>query len=278
MKKLFACLMVLVLCTAMVTACLAEQGEIGILTQLGVSEDELNENLKDILFNVMPFSGFKYFETFNSLISALNSGTIEAIEADEYVSSFLFSRMEGFTRYIPDGLPEYRAGYSMLLREDDVELRDLISGVILEMQEDGTLEALKAQYIDDVVAGNEPEAVVPEHFEGAETLRIALTGDRPPMDYFSADDEPLGFNTALVTEIAKRLQLNVEFVSVDAGARAVALASKTSDVIFWSEVGDFNNWEKANAEDQPENTIVTPPYLTGTLYYIVRADSPLVNK
>ena len=277
MKKLLACLMVLVLCINMVTVCFAEQGEIGILTQLGVSEDELNENLQDILFNVMPFSGFKYFDTFNSLISALDSGTIEAVEADEYVSSFLFSHMEGFARYIPDGLPEYQAGYCMLLREDDVELRDLISETIQGMQEDGTLEALKAQYIDDVIAGNEPEAVVPDHFEGAETLRIALTGDRPPMDYFSAADEPLGFNTALVAEIARRLQRNVEFISVDAGARAISLATEASDVIFWSEVGDFNNWEKANAEDQPENTIVTSPYLTGTLYYIVKADSPLAN-
>ncbi|MBQ3653440.1 MAG: hypothetical protein II954_03370 [Synergistaceae bacterium] len=31
----------------------------------------------------------------------------------------------------------------------------------------------------------EPEAVKPEHFDGAQTFKAALTVDRPPMDYFS---------------------------------------------------------------------------------------------
>ncbi len=226
----------------------------------------------------MPFSGFKYFDTFNSLILAFGNGTIEAIEADEYVTGFLSSRMEDLALYIPDGLPEYQSGYCMLLREEDVELRDRISEAITDMKEDGTLDALKARYIDDVIAGSEQEVVTPEQFEGADTIRVALTGDRLPMDYFSESGEANGFNTALVTEVAKRLGMNVEFISVDTGAHAVALASHSTDVVFWSEVGDYNNWEKANAEDQPENTIVTAPYLTGTLFYIVPPDSPLANK
>lgn len=279
MKKLIVCLAALVLCLGAFTGCFAEEkGKIGILTQLGVSEEELNENLQNILFNVLPFSGFQYFERFNDLIFALNSGTIGAIEADEYVSAYIFSRMKGFARYIPEGLPKYQVGCSMLLKEEDVELRDRLSEAILEMKEDGTLEALKVRYIDDVNAGIEPEAVTPEQFENADKLRVALTGDRPPMDYFNTTGKAVGFNTALVAEVARRLGVNVEFVSVDAGARAVSLASGSVDVVFWSEIGDFNNWEKANAEDLPENTIVTAPYLTGTLYYIVREDSPILQK
>ena len=278
MKKLFAYLAALALCIGAFTGCFAEEGRIGILTPLGVSEDELNENLQDTFFNAIPFSDFKYFDTFNSLILALDNGTIDAIEADEYLSGFIFSRMENLVRYKPADLPEFPAGYCMMLREEDVELRDRISGAIMDMKEDGTLDALKARYIDDVIAGSEPEMVTPEQFEGADTIRVALTGDRPPMDYFSESGEAIGFNTALVTEVAKRLGINVEFTSIDSGARAVALASKTADVIFWSLLGDFKNWEKADAEDQPENTILTAPYITGTLYYIVREDSPLLQK
>ena len=166
----------------------------------------------------------------------------------------------------------------MLLREDEAELCSLISGAIQEMEKDGTLEELRNKYIGDVINGKEPAAVEPEHFGDADTIKVALTGDRPPMDYFSAEGEAIGFNTALVAEVAKRIGKNVEFISVDSGARAVALASGKADVVFWSQIGNFNDWKKADTGDQPENTIVTEPYMKSTLCYIVREDSSLVKK
>ena len=279
MKRILMLTVAMMIALSLSGGCFAEEkSELGLLTPQGVTEDELNENLKDIVFNVLPFSNFKFFDTFNSLITALSAGTIEGIETDEYVAKYIFSHMDGFTRFQPDALPEYQTGYSMLLREEDAELRDRISEAIAEMKEDGTLDSLKERYLDDCIEGEEPEAVVPEEIDGADTLKVAVTGDRPPMDYFSAADEPIGFNTAIVAEIAKRLGMNVEWVSIDSGARAISLASKQSDVVFWSLVGDFDNWEKANEEDQPEHTILTEPYLTCTEYYVIRDDSPLAEE
>ena len=97
------------------------------------------------------------------------------------------------------------------------------------------------------------------------------------MDYFSESGEPIGFNTAIVSEVGRRLGLNVEFISVDTGARAVALASGDSDVVFWSENGNFDNRKGGDVEDQPEGTVITEPYLVGQLTYVVLATSPLVE-
>ena len=97
------------------------------------------------------------------------------------------------------------------------------------------------------------------------------------MDYVSAGGEPLGINTALIAEIAKGLGINVEFVNVNCAARGIALATGVCDIVFWMEVGDFENWEGADFEDQPENTLVTDPYLSVPLWWAVRADSPVVN-
>ena len=278
MRKLAVCILVSMLCLFMLMNCFAEENEIGILTQFGVSEDELNENIQESFFKAIPFSGFRFFDSFNNLVTALEAGKIGAIETDEYVSGYLLSHADGLARYIPDGIPQYEVGYCMLLRKDEAELCSLISGAIQEMEKDGTLDDLRNKYIVDVIAGKEPAVVEPEHFGDADTIIVALTGDRPPMDYFSAEGEAIGFNTALVAEVAKRIGKNVEFISVDSGARAVALASGKADVVFWSQIGNYNDWEKADTGDQPEDTIVTDPYVKSTLCYIVREDSPLGEK
>ena len=73
-----------------------------------------------------------------------------------------------------------------------------------------------------------------EPAEGAETIRVAVTGSLPPMDYFAGDGTPAGFNTEIMAEIGRRTGKNIEFVSVDAGARLLALTSGTVDVVFWA--------------------------------------------
>ena len=139
------------------------------------------------------------------------------------------------------------------------------------------VEAMKQTYIEDVIAGEDPEAIEPQVFQGAKTIKVAVTGDRPPMDYVSAGGEPLGFNTALIAEVAKRLEMNIELVNVTCAARGIALATGVCDIVFWMEVGDFENWEGADFEDQPENTVVTEPYMSVPLWWAVLKDSPVVN-
>lgn len=119
----------------------------------------------------------------------------------------------------------------------------------------------------------------PEHFDGAATLTVALTRDLPPMDYISVAGEPIGFNTALVSEIARRLKMNAKFISVDSGARAAALASRSCDAVFWTETGNsHNNRENSDKEDIPEHTIITEPYLIGRLVTLTLPTSPLLQK
>lgn len=167
--------------------------------------------------------------------------------------------------------------FSILLRVEDAELRDRISDCISGMKADGTIEELKQRYVEDVIGGDDPYAVVPGIFPDAVTIRVAVTGDRPPMDYVSVGGDPIGFNTALIAEIAKKLGVNVEFVNVACAARGIALASGVCDIVFWMEIGDFENWEGAALEDQPENTIVTEPYMSVPLWWAVLSESPVVD-
>ena len=87
----------------------------------------------------------------------------------------------------------------------------------------------------------------------------------------------VGIALAKAPHIAKRLNMNVKLVNVSTQARGMALATSVCDIVFWMEVGDFENWEGANLEDQPENTVVTAPYLSVPLWWAVLKDSPVVN-
>ena len=139
------------------------------------------------------------------------------------------------------------------------------------------MDALKKTYIDDVIAGNDPEAVAFQQFDDADTIRVAVTGDRPPMDYIASDGVPMGFNTALIAEIASRLHKNIELVNVDSGARAFALASGSVDIVFWPEGSNFDNWERASAEDRPAGTVATDSYLSAPHRYVILDTSPLAE-
>ena len=250
-------------------------GNIGRLSKLNITEDELNDVLKDIMVNSI-CNRYVFFNTMTDMLMALNRGDIVVLETDQNTVRYIVSRNDNIVDR-PPYLNPNNLMFSILLRGEDTELRDQMSGCIVEMEKDGTLAVMKQRYIEDVINGDDPDAVVPQVFPGSRTIKVAVTGDRPPMDFVSAGGEPLGFNTALIAEIAKRLEINVEFITVDCGARGIALATGVCDIVFWMEIGDFENWEGADFEDQPENTIVTEPYMTVPLWWAVLSASPVVN-
>jgi len=250
-------------------------GNIGRLSKLNITEDQLNDVLKDIMVNSI-CNRYVFYDTMTDMLMALNRGDIVVLETDQNTVRYIASRNEHIVDRPPYMNPNMLV-FCMLLRADDAELRDQISACITEMTEDGTIETLKQSYIENVIAGEEPGAIQPENYPDARTIKVAVTGDRPPMDYVSAGGEAIGFNTAMITEIAKRLNMNVKLVNVSTQARGMALATGVCDIVFWMEVGDFENWEGANLEDQPENTVVTAPYLSVPLWWAVLKDSPVVN-
>ena len=252
-----------------------DYGYLGRLSKLNVSDEELNEAVKDHIDQYV-YSGFIFYDNLNSMLMALNNGEIGMLAIDLNSANYIASRHENCVVRVPDWGVNMMS-FSMLLREEDTELRNNISEIMRQMNLDGTTEALKHTYIDDVIAGEDPEAVVPQEFENAKTIKVAVTGDRPPMDYISAGGEPMGFNTALIAEVAKRLEMNVEFVSMDSAARGVSLATGVSDVVFWMEHTDFGNWDGADVEDQPEHTIATEAYLTSPYSLVVLDSSPLAE-
>ncbi len=139
------------------------------------------------------------------------------------------------------------------------------------MKNDGTLDNLKKIYITDLKADTELKAVEFEKIDGADTLTVAVTGDLSPFDYVSADGKAAGFNTAVLAELGKRLQKNINIIQIESGARAATLTSKKADMVFWTFI-PADEIVSANILpadlDKPEGIELSTPYYTCTKVHV----------
>ena len=267
MKKLISLSLVLMLLLGVLAVpALAEDAgpvNVGCLSYLAMTEEENHSfhvyeeaNLRTLLalhdvlligpegLNPAPPRTSIYYDSLNALLLGLQSGEVVNIMLPYYTAKYLSASDENIklsVEYHPENvtclaewaLARISDGYSFLLKNDHTELRDEIDAQLTAMKEDGTLRKLIDEHIVKVAEGGEPVAVEFEQFEG-DPIRVGVSGDLPPMDYKAADDSFAGFNTAVLAELGKRLQKNIELVQVDNVARALALSEGKVDVVFWT--------------------------------------------
>ena len=202
------------------------------------------------------------FDSLNSMVMSLNAGDIDGMIVYFTVGSYLCRQNENLTSWLEYSEMEKVYGeemtniknrfildqilgtdFSFLMMEDHVALRDGFNQAIADMKEDGTLDALRASVMD-------LDRVEIKTIENAETIRVGITGDLPPIDYADEEGVPAGYNTAVLAEISKRIGKNIMLVSIDSGARSLALSQGIVDVIFWSRI---NTPDQSIFDSLPEN-------------------------
>ena len=150
--------------------------------------------------------------------------------------------------------------------ENDSELYGVVDKAVKEMRYDGTLDNLTQKYITDIKADEEIPAVDIVNIPGASTIKVAITGDLPPLDYIDSEGKAAGFNTAVLAEISRRIGKNIELIQVETGARAAALSSGRVDISFWAIV-PVSEIIPANA-DKPAGVELTTPYYRDRIVHV----------
>ena len=147
MKKIVSLIMALMIALSGFCACVAEEaanggavqkyGNIGRLSKLNISEDELNEVLKDIMANSI-CDRYVFYDTMPDMVMALNRGDIVVLETDQNTVRYIVSRNDNIVDHPPYMNPNNLL-FCMLLREEDAELRDDISACIAGMNKTAPL-------------------------------------------------------------------------------------------------------------------------------------------
>jgi ABC-type amino acid transport substrate-binding protein len=330
MKKIISLSLVLMLLLGILAVpALAEEkqtAKIGVLAMLNVDEAKMKDILtaRKILMTMAreqsnvtstkPVSETEremepvFYDSLDHMLMALNAGDIERMEIYKTTAGYLCANNSELTYGNHDQLDKSTKAadllfrgilandFSFLLMEDQEALREELNAAIAAIKEDGTMEKLTAEYIDGVIGGKEIVPIEIVKIDGADTIRLGITGDLPPMDYIAPDGTPAGFNTALMAEISKRIGKNIELVQMASAARSSALASGTVDVVFWTRTSSFAKQFISDSEgkepkseiikealdlikpeefmtaDIPERTISTDPYFSDELVIVSKKD------
>lgn len=260
------------------------QEKAGVLTMLNITEEEAKAlfDAKDLAITQMgrdlqekglsdnadrkPYkveNQIIFYDTLDAMLMGLKAGDIDKMSVfqstaqylcahdDELVTAKDFEGIEEeknkFTEMVYGGI--LTNNFAFMMKEGNEVLRDEFNEAMAALKDDGTLDKLIEEQIDGAVAGKEIKPVEMPAIDGAETVKVAVTGSLPPMDFIAADGTPAGFNTAVLAEISKRINKNIELVGLDSAARATALASGQVDAVFWTRTSDWSN-ERAETNDE----------------------------
>ncbi|MBQ7594428.1 MAG: transporter substrate-binding domain-containing protein [Synergistaceae bacterium] len=261
MRKFIYAVFILMLCSSSFAA----PAKVGVLSPAGRDENDVikwTENVYDAESRARMFrnsSKIVIFDEMNAMIMALRAGHIDRFTAGAYTAEYIAARNPDFvfalsTRNVIMGL-------SIALNEKDKSKLYDINKAILSMKNDGTLERLTRENITEL-GENDPIATELPKIDGAETMKIAITGDAPPMDCILADGRPAGFNTAFLAELSRRTGKNIQLVQVSAGARQAAISSRKVDAVFWTRsIYNLKREILPYPLDKMAGVVISEPYL-----------------
>ena len=256
---------------AFVIACLfagcayADGIRMGSLTQQNMTEEEFAAFIKSqersffgwkvLNTHHRPEDTFTYYDSLTAMLMGLRSGKIDEAAIPEPVAEYVVNTNPAFE--ISCALHSRTTYLALGFRNDDKGLRlcGMFNEALASMRADRRLSILTAEYLS-TPGKSQPNAVKFGNFDGAETVKVAVTGDLPPMDIIASDGTPVGFNTAVLSELGKRLGVNIELVSIESGARTSALMSGRVDVVFWYQV--YEGVDKQ--PDAPEGVLLSDRY------------------
>ena len=209
-----------------------------------------------------------FFNSLNDMVMSLKNTQIDRFATCKVVANYIVARNDDL-KLIDDNFKPI-LGFSMAMEEKSAAQVEEINAAIKAMKDDGTLNKLVQENIVDL-AGKDPVATPIPVIEGADTIKVAVTGDMPAMDVILADGTPAGFNVAFLGELGKRINKNFELVSITADARAAALSSGQVDALFWV-IGTYD--QDGNALPYPlddmKGVAISIPYLMDSRVGVAR--------
>ena len=248
-------------------ACSAERHilKLGMLSKMNATEEQFRDTWND---QFAPRNGkfevaVKFYEALDTMILDLEIGGITHMVLPYASAQYVLNKNRNYESVLM--LNSNNMGLAFGFRDDSRELRRKFNEALNHMRDNWILQSIEGLYLASPGI-DEPEPVEFEKFPGADTIKVAVTGDLPPIDYIAPDGTPAGFNTAVLAEIGAYLKKNIQLVEIASGARTAALVSGRADVVFWYEIDTSSEVQN----DVPKGVILSEPYYTWNRFIHIR--------
>lgn len=193
----------------------------------------------------------------NDAVMALKQGKIDCVIIDNQPAQKFVEKNDDLMILDEDFALEE---YAICISKDNAELTEAINGALAELKEEGVLDQINANYIDDETKGTCPY-VSPEDVDRSNgTLVMATNAAFEPYEYYDGDTI-VGIDAEMAQAVCDKLgyELKIEDMEFDAIINSVQ-----------SGKADIGVAGMTVTEDRLKSIDFSDPYTTATQVIIVR--------
>ena len=193
----------------------------------------------------------------NDAVMALKQGKIDCVIIDNQPAQKFVEKNDDLMILEEDFALEE---YAICVSKENAELTEAINGALAELKEEGVLDQINANYLDDETKGTCPY-VSPEDADRSNgTLVMATNAAFEPYEFFDGD-KIVGIDAEMAQAVCDKLgyELKIEDMEFDSIINAVQ-----------SGKADIGVAGMTVTEDRLKSIDFTDPYTTATQVIIVR--------
>ena len=264
----------------------ADDDYVGFLTRLRTTPDEFFMLMRNswatkgwaILGGDHTTSKARFYDSLSQMQMALSRGDIGEMILPDFVAEYLLKLNPSYTPCCMSNSGPMSLCFGFMKGSRD--LAEKWNYALRSIRNDYTLAGMFQKYVKnfppdesyDYIYGinrrkqRNQDRIKFERFPNAQTVKVAVTGDLPPVDFVDEAGFPAGYSMAVLAEIGRRLRVNINVIQVEAGSRTAALVSGKADVVFWYEASKMTEWNL----DAGEDVLLSEPYLDWNTFMHLR--------
>lgn len=200
-------------------------------------------------------SNYLYYNTYSDEISALKSGKIDAFLTDEPIANEILKN-ETELKILGEKLNV--DSYAFAINKNNIELKEKIDSIILEMKSDGTLKYLENKWIN-----GENKKLEKYDYGSNKTLKFATVSGSAPFSYLQ-NNEIVGYDIDVINYVGYKLGYKIEIIEMAWDGVLPSIVSGKADIAGCSIIV---------TDERKETVLFTEPDYTGGIVVIVRGDT-----
>ena len=199
----------------------------------------------------------KRFKKGADAVMTLKNGAVDAVMIDD-------NPAKQFVKQDPDTLTAFAdttstEEYAIAVQKGDKELLDKINDGLQKIRDNGTFDALVAQYIGD---GEESAAADGDK----QVLNVGTNAEFPPFEYMDDNGQPDGFDIAVIKAIGEKQGFDVKITNMEFKSLIASLSTGGVDAVIAGMTVTPERQESVDFSDS---------YYTATQSIIVQKDSDI---